>query len=132
MSQDYQSVGGVGYLLAALFGLLAIGSLVVLGLVNINETKSRARKSEEENSRNQEAILRLMDELGELAEGNLTINASVTEDITGAVADSINYTVEELRGLVRGINNATVQMDAGSQSGRSCLRVAATCLAPSD
>ncbi|WP_237763263.1 methyl-accepting chemotaxis protein [Thiobacillus denitrificans] len=118
LSQDYQSVGGAGYLLAALFGLLAIGSLVVLGLVNINETKSRARKSEEENSRNQEAILRLMDELGELAEGNLTINASVTEDITGAVADSINYTVEELRSLVRGINNATLQMDqAANQAG---------------
>jgi twitching motility protein PilJ len=119
LSQDYQSVGGVGYQLAALFGLLAIASLVLLGLVNINETKSRARKSEEENSRNQEAILRLMDELGELAEGNLTINASVTEDITGAVADSINYTVEELRSLVRGINNATLQMDqAASQAGR--------------
>ncbi|MDP1644096.1 MAG: methyl-accepting chemotaxis protein [Thiobacillus sp.] len=118
LSQDYQSVGGAGYLLAGLFGLLAIGSLVVLGLVNINETKSRARKSEEENSRNQEAILRLMDELGELADGNLTINASVTEDITGAVADSINYTVEELRSLVRGINNATVQMDqAANQAG---------------
>jgi len=119
LSQDYQSVGGTGYLLAAVFGLLAIGSLVLLGLVNINETKSRARKSEEENSRNQEAILRLMDELGELAEGNLTINASVTEDITGAVADSINYTVEELRSLVRGINNATVQMDqAAGQAGQ--------------
>ncbi len=119
LSRDYQSVGGVGYLLAALFGLLAIGSLVMLGLVNINETKSRARKSEEENSRNQEAILRLMDELGELAEGNLTINASVTEDITGAVADSINYTVEELRTLVRGINNAAQQMDqAASEAGQ--------------
>jgi len=119
LSADYQSVGGTGYLLAAVFGLLAVGSLVLLGLVNINETKSRARKSEEENSRNQEAILRLMDELGELAEGNLTINASVTEDITGAVADSINYTVEELRSLVRGINNATVQMDqAASQAGQ--------------
>jgi twitching motility protein PilJ len=119
LSQDYQSVGGAGYLLAALFGLLAIGSLVMLGLVNINETKSRARRSEEENGRNQEAILRLMDELGELAEGNLTINASVTEDITGAVADSINYTVEELRTLVRGINNAAQQMDqAANQAGQ--------------
>jgi len=119
LSQDYQSVGGMSYLLAASFGLLAVASLVMLGLVNINETKSRARKSEEENSRNQEAILRLMDELGELAEGNLTINASVTEDITGAVADSINYTVEELRTLVRGINNATVQMDqAASEAGQ--------------
>jgi len=119
LSEDYQAMGGVGYLLAALFGLLAVGSLVMLGLVNINETKSRARKSEEENGRNQEAILRLMDELGELAEGNLTINASVTEDITGAVADSINYTVEELRTLVRGINNAAHQMDqAASQAGQ--------------
>ncbi|MBS1146132.1 MAG: chemotaxis sensory transducer [Proteobacteria bacterium] len=119
LSQDYQSVGGTGYLLAGLFGVLAIASLVLLGLVNIHETKSRARKSEEENARNQEAILRLMDELGELAEGNLTINASVTEDITGAVADSINYTVEELRSLVRGINTATVQMDqAAEQAGQ--------------
>ncbi|MDP2031191.1 MAG: methyl-accepting chemotaxis protein [Thiobacillus sp.] len=115
LSQDYQAVGGAGYLMAGLFGLLAVASLVLLGLVNINETKSRARKSEEENGRNQEAILRLMDELGELAEGNLTINASVTEDITGAVADSINYTVEELRSLVRGINTATVQMDAAAE-----------------
>jgi len=115
LSQDYQTVGGAGYLLAGLFGLLAVASLVLLGLVNINETKSRARKSEEENARNQEAILRLMDELGELAEGNLTINASVTEDITGAVADSINYTVEELRSLVRGINTATVQMDQAAE-----------------
>ena len=119
LSQDYRSVGGTGYLLAGVFGLLAVASLVLLGLVNINETKSRAKKSEEENARNQEAILRLMDELGELAEGNLTINASVTEDITGAVADSINYTVEELRSLVRGINTATVQMDqAAEQAGK--------------
>jgi len=114
LSQDYRNVGGVSYLLAALFGVLAVGSLVMLGTVTINETKSRARKSEEENARNQEAILRLMDELGELAEGNLTINASVTEDITGAVADSINYTVEELRSLVRGINNATEHMDSAA------------------
>ncbi|MBI1283168.1 MAG: chemotaxis protein [Thiobacillus sp.] len=119
LADDYKSVGGAGYLLAALFGVLGIGSLVLLGLVNINETKSRARKSEEENGRNQEAILRLMDELGELAEGNLTINASVTEDITGAVADSINYTVEELRSLVRGINQAALQMDqAAGQAGQ--------------
>ncbi|MBT9568322.1 MAG: type IV pili methyl-accepting chemotaxis transducer N-terminal domain-containing protein [Thiobacillus sp.] len=116
LSQNYHAIGGLSNLLAASFGLLALASLVLLGLVNINETKSRARKSEEENSRNQEAILRLMDELGELAEGNLTINASVTEDITGAVADSINYTVEELRTLVRGINNATVQMDKAADA----------------
>ncbi len=119
LADDYAAIGGTATLLAALFGLLAVGALVLLGLVNNSETKARARKSEDENGRNQEAILRLMDELGELAEGNLTINASVTEDITGAVADSINYTVEELRSLVRGINNAAVQMDqAASQAGQ--------------
>lgn len=133
LSQEYQSIGGGGYLLGALFGLLAIGSMVLLGQINVNETKVRARKSEEENSRNQEAILRLMDELGELAEGNLTINASVTEDITGAVADSINYTVEELRGLVRGINNAAVQLDkAASQAGQVSDTVQAAARRQSD
>ena len=119
LSSTYHTLGSSGYLAAAVFALLAVASLVFLGLVNINETKSRARKSEEENTRNQEAILRLMDELGQLAEGNLAMNASVTEDITGAVADSINYTVEELRSLVRGINSATVQMDeATGQAGQ--------------
>ena len=119
LSSTYRTLGSTGYLAAAVFALLAVASLVFLGLVNINETKSRARKSEEENTRNQEAILRLMDELGQLAEGNLAMNASVTEDITGAVADSINYTVEELRTLVRGINSATVQMDeATGQAGQ--------------
>ncbi len=112
LSNKYGTAGSISYMLAALFGVLAIGSLVLLGLVNINETKTRARKTEEENSRNQEAILRLMDELGELADGNLAVTASVTEDITGAIADSINFTVEELRTLVRGINNATAQLNS--------------------
>jgi twitching motility protein PilJ len=111
LAKGYASMGSAGYGLAILLFAVSVGSLILLGMININETKSRARKSEEENRRNQEAILRLMDELGELAEGNLTINASVTENITGAIADSINFTVEELRGLVRGINNATVLLD---------------------
>lgn len=115
LSSTYDTAGSLSYLLAGLFSLVALASLILLGMININETKSRARKSEEENRRNQEAILRLMDELGELAEGNLTINASVTENITGAIADSINFTVEELRGLVRGINSATVQLDSATR-----------------
>ncbi len=52
------------------------------------------------NRQNQDAILRLMNELGDLADGDLTVTATVSEDITGAIADSINYTVEELRVLV--------------------------------
>jgi twitching motility protein PilJ len=53
------------------------------------------------NEQNQAAILRLMNELQEVADGDLTIHATVSEDITGAIADSVNYTVEELHGLVR-------------------------------
>ncbi len=112
LSSTYGTAGSISYTLAGIFSVLALASLVLLGLININETKMRARKTEEENSRNQEAILRLMDELGELADGNLAVTASVTEDITGAIADSINFTVEELRTLVRNINNATAQLNS--------------------
>ena len=63
-----------------------------------------AQAKEEEakatNDQNQAAILRLMNELQEVADGDLTVYATVSEDITGAIADSVNYTVEELRGLV--------------------------------
>jgi twitching motility protein PilJ len=58
------------------------------------------------NRQNQDAILRLMNELGDLADGDLTVTATVSEDITGAIADSINYTIEELRVLVGRINDA--------------------------
>ena len=59
------------------------------------------------NEANQAAILRLMNELQNLAEGDLTQQATVTEDITGAIADSVNYTMEELRNLVSQVQSAT-------------------------
>lgn len=62
------------------------------------------------NEANQAAILRLMNELQNLAEGDLTQQATVTEDITGAIADSVNYTVEELRTLVSQVQAATMQV----------------------
>ena len=66
------------------------------------------------NDRNQAAILRLMNELQEVADGDLTIQATVSEDITGAIADSINYTVEELRELVGRVTTTASQVDAAS------------------
>ncbi len=57
------------------------------------------------NDANQAAILRLMNELQTVAEGDLTQQATVTEDITGAIADSVNYTVEELRNLVTSVQS---------------------------
>jgi twitching motility protein PilJ len=79
----------------------------------------RAQDSEHENKRNQEAILRLLNEMGSLADGDLTVQASVTEDVTGAIADSINFTIEELRTLVRGINSATDQVTRATQETQS-------------
>ena len=100
---------------AIAFSLLALGTLVVLGKVFLDDARVRAFGSDQENKRNQEAILRLLNEMGNLADGDLTVQASVTEDVTGAIADSINFTIEELRTLVKGINSATDQVAKATQ-----------------
>jgi twitching motility protein PilJ len=100
---------------AIAFALLALGTLLLLGKVFLDDARIRALESEGENKRNQEAILRLLNEMGNLADGDLTVQASVTEDVTGAIADSINFTIEELRTLVRGINSATDQVTKATQ-----------------
>ncbi len=74
-------------------------------------TQSQRKDAE----RNQEAILRLLDELSSLADGDLTVQATVTEDMTGAIADSINYAVEALRGLVTTINGSAIQLDGAAR-----------------
>jgi twitching motility protein PilJ len=68
-----------------------------------------------ESERNQAAILRLLDEIAGLGQGDLTATATVTEDITGAIADSVNIAVESLRGLVIAINQSSVQMDSAAR-----------------
>jgi len=100
---------------AIVFGVLALVCLLLLGKVFLDDARIRAIESESENKRNQEAILRLLNEMGNLADGDLTVQASVTEDVTGAIADSINFTIEELRTLVRGINSATDQVTKATQ-----------------
>ncbi len=95
---------------AMTFAFFALLILILLGKVFLDDARVRAYESEQENKRNQEAILRLLNEMGNLADGDLTVQASVTEDVTGAIADSINFTIEELRTLVRGINSATDQV----------------------
>ncbi|MES2364341.1 MAG: methyl-accepting chemotaxis protein [Pseudomonadota bacterium] len=108
----YQGLGTLGVALAIVLGLLGASSVALFAYINTNEAKRRALQSEAENKRNQEAILRLLNELGDLSEGDLTISATVNEDITGAIADSINFTIDELRMLVAGIDRATEQVNA--------------------
>jgi twitching motility protein PilJ len=98
-----------------LSGLLALASIVFL-VVSLNRAQRvRYESSMELNNRNQEAIMRLLDEMGSLAEGDLTVKATVTEDMTGAIADSINFAVEQLRSLVQTINDTSVQVASSAQ-----------------
>lgn len=100
-------VSGIIAPIAAGFVLLL---LLLISKEYIGEIHRRAELVEFTNSRNQSAILRLMNELGDLADGDLTVRATVSEDITGAIADSLNYTTEEFRKLVARITAAAEQM----------------------
>ena len=55
-------------------------------------------------------MLQLLDEMGDLSDGDLSVKAQVKDNIAGAIADSINYTIDNLRDLVVGINRATEQV----------------------
>ena len=74
------------------------------------EAERQEREAKRVNDANQAAILRLMNELQSVAEGDLTQQATVTEDITGAIADSVNYTVEELRSLVEQVQSTVARV----------------------
>ncbi|BCT91597.1 pilus biogenesis protein [Lysobacter helvus] len=96
------------------------GALALLSIIGLLWSLYRAQQrrfdtTKELNDRNQEAIMRLLDEMGSLAEGDLTVKATVTEDMTGAIADSINFAVEQLRSLVATINDTSVQVASSAQ-----------------
>lgn len=111
LAADYEALRhNLSLGLAVGFASLALTSLIMLGLTNVAEARERAEETARENKRNQDAILRLLNEMGDLAEGDLTIRATVTEDITGAIADSVNYAIDEIRMLVSNINRATTQV----------------------
>jgi twitching motility protein PilJ len=121
--QEGESARGWHFWIVVVFTVVA--ALSALGLVQayLGDSRTRAEEAERQrreaerleqeakrtNDQNQAAILRLMNELQEVADGDLTIQATVSEDITGAIADSVNYTVEELRNLVSRIN-ATAEL----------------------
>jgi twitching motility protein PilJ len=104
--------------LVTLLGALAVVFMLLAGLLVIQDARRRERISSEVNDRNQRAILRLLDEMGDLADGDLTVEATVTEDITGAIADSVNYAVEALRSLVTGINSAVHRVSTSALESR--------------
>ncbi|MFT6540754.1 MAG: methyl-accepting chemotaxis protein [Thalassolituus sp.] len=108
----------VGYACAALALLL----LIVLGNKSLSETRRREEEAQDRekdtrdtNEQNQVAILRLLDEIADLADGDLTASATVTEDFTGAIADAINFAIDQMRVLVSSINDTAVQVSSAAQ-----------------
>ncbi|MBZ3176606.1 methyl-accepting chemotaxis protein [Xanthomonas perforans] len=105
--------------LGVVSGLVAL--LAIIGFVwssvrvRTREQDVRYQSQVEFNSRNQQAIMRLLDEISSLGEGDLTVKASVTEDMTGAIADAINYAVDELRHLVTTINDTSAKVAVSTQ-----------------
>lgn len=100
-------------------GLIGLAALLVLILMLLNGKSTQfermAKEQADQNDRNQQAILRLLDEMGSLADGDLTVEATVTEDITGTIADSFNYAIEELRKLVATVNETSIMVDSAAK-----------------
>ncbi|MEX8492529.1 methyl-accepting chemotaxis protein [Sphaerotilus sp.] len=132
VQSSVSSVGGIGWFNVGLLGLsLLLGLLGGLGLLLVFtadqrqrasvsdvqrlEAERQEREAKRVNDANQAAILRLMNELQAVAEGDLTQQATVTEDITGAIADSVNYTVEELRSLVSQVQGTVARVTDTTQ-----------------
>lgn len=110
--------------LSTAFTTLVAASVVVLVLFILGvqiyfNTRKNLVSTEDNNERNQEAILRLLDEIADLGEGDLTVHATVTEDFTGAIADSINYAIEQLRELVARVASTAESVAASSNETRA-------------
>jgi twitching motility protein PilJ len=94
---------------------IAVFVMIAIAIIQVRGGSRRLGLQEEENERNQTAIMRLLDELADLADGDLTATATVTEDFTGAIADSINFTIDQLRVLVSRINDTAVRVSSAAQ-----------------
>ncbi|MEO5882807.1 MAG: methyl-accepting chemotaxis protein [Caldimonas sp.] len=122
-------IGAPTWILLALFAALAVaggygflrlyvmeqGQRASLAQSRRLEAEGQEQEAKRVNDANQAAILRLMNELQGVAEGDLTQQATVTEDITGAIADSVNYTVEELRTLVSQVQGTVSRVAATTE-----------------
>ncbi|MGV6826160.1 MAG: methyl-accepting chemotaxis protein [bacterium] len=107
--------------LVVILGILGGGLLILLGLVLVTDARKRERVTAVQYQRNQEAIRRLLDEMGDLADGDLSVEATVTEDITGAIADSINYAIEAMREVVESINMTSENVSQSAQTNRATV-----------
>ncbi|HZT75836.1 MAG TPA: methyl-accepting chemotaxis protein [Vicinamibacterales bacterium] len=69
-------------------------------------------QSKDDRDRMQSAIMKLLDEIAGIAEGDLTKDAEVSADVTGAIADSFNFMIAELRGIIGQVQKTTQNVTA--------------------
>ena len=119
-TQNGVILGALALSAFALLCLLLIGRIVVDDAeYRAFESQRAAAENKRTNQRTQAAILRLLDEMGNLAQGDLTVRANIDDELTGSIADSVNFAVDELRRLVTGINAATRQVAAASDQAQA-------------
>jgi twitching motility protein PilJ len=95
--------------------LVIVAAIALLVRSFLSAERRRAIEAGMQNQKNQQAIMRLLDEMSSLADGDLRVKATVTDDMTGAIADSVNYAVEQLRELVTGINMTALTVSESAQ-----------------
>ena len=104
---------------ALMAGAGAVVLIILMIVTSLVTTRRRSQEAADANDRNQNALIRLLDEIGDLGEGDLTVEATVTEDFTGAIADSINYAIDQLRTLVSRIQDTAENVSASASETRS-------------
>jgi twitching motility protein PilJ len=97
-------------------GAGAVVALILLVVFSVLDARRRVTEAVDRDTRQQKAILELLDEITNLADGDLTVDVTVTEDFTGAIADSINYTVGSMRSLVGTINTTSAELSTAASS----------------
>ncbi|MCB1691602.1 MAG: type IV pili methyl-accepting chemotaxis transducer N-terminal domain-containing protein [Pseudomonadales bacterium] len=118
LTAQYEEQAGVG-LASPLVGIGSAGGaflvILIIALMVYRDANRNIRESAVRNEQNQAAILQLLDELADLADGDLRVQATVTESFTGAIADSINFSIDQMRGLVSQINQTSAQVSSAAE-----------------
>ena len=120
--QDFHHGRTFGDNIGMACALAAMALEFVIAMMLLKDAHRRLAAQEAQNGQNQKAILQLLDELADLAKGDLRVHASVTANFTGAIADSINFAIDQMRRLVANINRLSVQVAGAAESTRTTAR----------
>ena len=121
---SYESIRGTG-IKSPMVGLgCAIAALIILAIICLLiylEANRYVGETAQQNEQNQAAILQLLDELADLADGDLRVQATVTESFTGAIADSINFSIDQMRELVSKINETSAEVSTAANQTKNSV-----------